>query len=71
LHLVPYIPIRTTWSLQEDGTWERTVFNSEEVVLSPALTTAVSEAIESEAATKVQATWRGFYTRFRNVMQRR
>jgi hypothetical protein len=66
LHLVPYTPIRTTWSLQEDGTWERTVFGEEE--LSPALTTAVSEAIETEAATKVQATWRGFYTRFRNVV---
>ena len=58
-----------TWSLQEDGTWERTVHNA--TMLSSALTTAVSEAIESEAATKVQATWRGFYTRFRNVMQRR
>lgn len=62
-------PPHIRWSLQEDGTWERTVFDEE--VLSPALTTAVSEAIETEAATKVQATWRGFYTRFRNVMQRR
>jgi len=72
--LTVYVDYSTTWSLQEDGsrdtwgTWERRV---PLVTQCSALTTAVLEAIESEAATKVQATWRGFYTRFRNVMQRR
>ena len=71
--LQPFTPLIHFIEVIEDGsrdtwTWERRVPLT---MLSSALTTAVSEAIESEAATKVQATWRGFYTRFRNVMQRR
>jgi hypothetical protein len=71
--LQPFTPLIHYIEVIEDGS--RGTWTSERRVpltmQCSALTTAVSEAIESEAATKVQATWRGFYTRFRNVMQRR
>jgi hypothetical protein len=58
----------------EDGSWTRTVFNPEEepvaAILSPALTEAAAAATAAEAATKVQAVWRGFSTRVRQVLPR-
>jgi hypothetical protein len=67
-------PVKVSWKLMEDGSWTRTVFNPEEepvaAILSPALTAAGAAATAAEAATKVQAVWRGFSTRVRQVMPR-
>jgi len=65
--------VKVTWTLLENGSWTRTVFNPEEmaaVILSPALTAAAAAASATEAATKVQAVWRGFSTRVRQVLPR-
>jgi hypothetical protein len=66
--------LNVTWMLLENGSWTRTVFNPEEepvaAILSPALTAAGAAASAAEAATKVQAVWRGFSTRVRQVLPR-
>jgi len=49
------------------------VMNPEEevaAIFSPALTAAAAAANAAEAATKVQAVWRGFSTRVRQVLPR-
>jgi hypothetical protein len=66
-------PLRVTWALLENGSWTRTVHNPEEemaAILSPALTAAAAAATATEAATKVQAVWRGFSSRVRQVLPR-
>jgi hypothetical protein len=65
--------LKVTWTLLENGSWTRTVFNPEEemaAILSPALTAAAAAASAAEAATKVQAVWRGFSARVRQVLPR-
>jgi hypothetical protein len=69
----PTEPLKVTWALLEDGSWTRTVFNPEDevaTILSPALTAAAAAATAADAATKVQAVWRGFSTRVRQVLPR-
>jgi hypothetical protein len=74
---LPSVPLpsalNVTWTLLENGSWTRTVHNPEEemaAILSPALTAAAAAASAAEAATKVQAVWRGFSARVRQVMPR-
>ena len=65
--------LKVTWALLENGSWTRTVHNPEEemaAILSPALTAAAAAATATEAATKVQAVWRGFSSRVRQVLPR-
>ena len=65
--------LKVTWTLLENGSWTRTVFNPEEEmasILSPALTAAAAAASATEAAIKLQAVWRGFSSRVRQVMPR-
>ena len=65
--------MKVTWTLLENGSWTRTVFNPEEEmasILSPALTAAAAAASAAEAAIKLQAVWRGFSTRVRQVLPR-
>ena len=65
--------LKVTWALLENGSWTRTVHNPEDEmasILSPALTAAAAAASATEAATKVQAVWRGFSSRMRQVLPR-
>jgi hypothetical protein len=75
---LPSVPLpsslKVSWMLMEDGSWTRSVMNPEDepmaAILSPALTAAAAAASATEAATKVQAVWRGFSSRVRQVLPR-
>jgi hypothetical protein len=72
LPLQPF-SMKVSWALLENGSWTRSVMNPEEevaAIFSPALTAAAAAANAAEAATKVQAVWRGFSTRVRQVLPR-
>ena len=71
LPLQPYnSTLSITWSLLDDGSWTRTVNNPEEVaaiIIAPALTAVAVHELTKDAATKVQAVWRGFSSRVRHA----
>jgi len=58
--------LKVTWTLLDNGTWTRIVFNPEEiaaVISAPVQTAEEAASTAAKSATKVQAVWRGFSSR--------
>jgi hypothetical protein len=58
--------VKVTWTLLDNGTWTRTVFNPEEiaaVISAPVQNAEEAASTAAKSATKLQAVWRGFSSR--------
>jgi hypothetical protein len=62
----PASRVKVTWTLLDNGTWTRIVFNPEEIVAvisAPVQNAEEAASTAAKSATKLQAVWRGFSSR--------